>query len=450
MPQDDRPSLSERLLNLLQSRPVTAADRQAVALHLLDWQGCAIAGAQTGAGRRLATLAGGAPLALAGQGNPAAAFALGGLGSLLEMDDVHRAAILHPGPVVMAAALAICATEAQRARLPDAILRGYEAMIRLGAAVGPGHYAQFHNTGTCGGIGAAVAAAHLLGLDRDATVWAIGHAMSTAGGLWQCRNEPGETKHLHVAEATRRGVQAALCAAAGLRGPRRILEGPQGFFAGMAREGRPEAMLDAPDAPWQLHETSFKPWPACRHAHPAIDAALLLRDRLGAALPDRITITSYGDAVLFCDKPAPASPAEARFSLQHAVAVALRDGPPQLAAFDPPGLSDPGYAALRARTEVAEAQHFTAAYPAHFGAAVAIRTAAGEVLEAEVPDAWGDSENPMDSQAVIAKHAGLCAWAGLAPETVAGLRAAALACADGPAPAALTDTLRGLTLSTPT
>ena len=45
-----------------------------------------------------------------------------------------------------------------------------------------------------------------------------------------------------------------------------------------------------------LHQTSFKPWPACRHTHPTIDATLALRDmKLGR--PEHIVIETYADAV---------------------------------------------------------------------------------------------------------------------------------------------------------
>ncbi len=77
------------------------------------------------------------------------------------------------------------------------------------------------------------------------------------GGLWQCRHEPVATKHLHVAEAARRGVQAARYAGAGLAGPRTILEGVQGFFAAVARDGDAEAVVA--EGPWRVHEVSFKP-----------------------------------------------------------------------------------------------------------------------------------------------------------------------------------------------
>lgn len=409
-PAPDVP-LTGQLLAVMDHRP-SPGDRAAAALHLLDWLGCALAGAVTDTGRAMAR-AGGAtahPLAAGGRGVAEHAFALGGFGSLLEMDDVHRTAILHPGPVIWPAVLAT-ATPANAARAPEAALRGYEAMIRLGKSVGPGHYARFHNTATCGGLGSAVAAAWMLGLDPEPTQWAMAHALSTSGGLWECRNEPGATKHLHVAEAARRGVQAALAAAAGIAGPLRILEGVQGYYAGLAPGGRPDILLQP--GPWALLETSFKPWPACRHAHAAIDAALAFAGK-GLGPPTRIVIETYADAVLFCDRPAPTDPAAARFSLQHAVAVALADGPPTLAGFEAAALGRPEYAALRRICEVVEDPAMTAAYPAHFGARLRVTTHGGETV-VHIPDAWGDTENPMSAGAITAKFHMLAGAAGVDP-----------------------------------
>lgn len=438
----DAPTLTEHLAALVR-RPAAAEDLEAAALHLLDWLGCALAGAATAEGRALAEVAGGPPpFARAGRGGAEDAWVLGGLGSLLEMDDVHRAALLHPGPVVWAAAVALPPPGDGR-RLLAAGLAGYEAMVRLGQAVGPGHYALFHNTGTCGGFGAAAAAAALLDLPEAAAVSAFGHAGSLAAGLWQCRNEPGATKHLHVAEAARRGVVAARAAAAGLGGPRAILEGPQGVFAALAPGGEPALVTAAPEAPWALHATSFKPWPACRHAHAAIDAALALRPGL-AGPPRRIRIETYADAVLFCDRPAPRDPAEARFSLQHAVAAALALGPPALDAFEAPALGRPDLAALRAACTVAADPAFTARYPGRFGARVTVEDAAGRSLTAEVPDAWGDPENPLAPADVAAKFHALAAAAGLSPATATAIEAAARALPQGAPAAALHAALHAL------
>jgi len=427
-------TLTERLVMLLR-RPVDPATRARAALHLLDWVGCAAAGAARPEGapfRARGASPGASRILSASDAAPSdAAFANGAFGNILEMDDVHRGAILHPGPVVWPAVLA---TAQARGSSPQAMLdagvRGYDAVIRLGRALGPAHYARFHNTATAGPLGSAAAVADLIGLDDGAFADALGNALSTAGGLWQCRHEAVLTKQWHTAQAARSGLDAAMLAACGLTGARRIVEGPQGFLAGLCPDGEPSHILEAPDGPWLINETSFKPWPACRHCHPAIDAALALRPAVGGRAIAGAEVATYADAVLFCDRPDPRTEAQAKFSLQHAVAAALADGPPPLAAFTADAAARPDLAALRARVSLHADARFTARYPAHFGAAVTLRLADGAVLSADMPDALGDPENPLSPEQVAAKAMALFAAAGLDASQAAALRDALLALPD--------------------
>ncbi|WP_349685430.1 MmgE/PrpD family protein [Brevundimonas aurifodinae] len=429
-------SITERLVERL-GRPVSAGDRARARLHLLDWVGCAVAGAREADVARVAALAeteGQGPCRIVGGGRvgpQAAAFANGPAGAILEMDDVDRRALLHPGPVVMPAALALVqhldVTDGEV--LLDAVVRGYEAMIRIGRAAGPSHYRFFHPTGTIGGFGAAAAGASLMRLDGERTAWALGLAGQQGAGLWRARHEPGSVKALHDGRAAANGVAAALLARDGFRGPLRVLEGEQGLFPAMAPDADPEAVL-APADGWLIHEVSFKPHAACRHAHPTIDAALALRARLlpfsahpresGDPVLRTIRVETYRDSVLFCDKPSPTTVPEAKFSLQHSVAVALIHGDAGLARFEPAALTDPGVAALRARVSVAVADDLTAAYPARFGARL-IATAGGVEHRIEALDALGDPENPLSPDAVRDKARALMAWGGMTPDAAEAL-----------------------------
>lgn len=384
------PSLTERLAARL-SRPVDAAARARARLHLLDWLGC-VWGA---AGTPLAAVAGTDP-------GPLTRAAL--RGNLLEMDDVDRLGRLHPGPVIWPAALSAARERgAGFGHLLDAGVAGYEAMIAVGRMLDDWHYAHWHPTATAGAPGAAAAASRLFRLDAGATAAAMGNALSVAGGLWRMRHEPVMTKAMHAAHAALMGLWQARLAARGFTGPRLILEGEQGFFAGLTRA--PRAIV--PDAPgWALFEVSFKPHAACRHAHPAIDAALALRERGVPA--EAIEVRAYADAVAFCDRPEPRTPAEAKFSLQHAVAVAMVRGAAGLRDFTEEAINDPAVAAVRAGVGVVEDPALTARYPAHFGAVV---TAAGET-EARA-DALGDPEAPMTDDAVAAKARELLAHGGM-------------------------------------
>ena len=428
-------ALAERIV-----RPVPQAVRERAARHLLDWLACAFAGAATEPGRAVAGAVldeGGAfsdnlaeVIGTVGNGEGragtrGAVLYNGCLGNIYEMDDVHRTAILHPGPVVIPAALG--AWE-DAAGLLDGIVRGYEAMIRVGRAVGPAHYARFHNTATCGPFGAAAAAASVMGLDLERMVWALANAGSTAGGLWQMRHEAVPTKHLHAGRAAADGFDAARLASQGFAGPASLLEGPQGFFAGLCPDGDP-GLVTAGGEGWLIEEVSFKPWPACRHAHPAIDAALALRGEVAPGAIERVEVFGYADALRFCDRPAPATTPEARFSLQHAVAVTLARGAPDLSAFEPEAIRDEGLARLRARVTVTEDAGLTARFPERYGARIVVR-AGGREHTAEVRDALGDPDLPLTDDQLFAKVAMLMRAGGAAEGWIGAICRATLRLAD--------------------
>lgn len=420
--------------------PVGAAERGRAALLVVDWLGCALGALGTPLARQLADVVDGDP------GGPATALGVGGrtpesalllnaaLGNVLEMDDVHRTAILHPGPVVIPVALAAAeAMEADAAGFLDAVVRGYEATIRVGRALGTGHYRYWHPTSTAGAFGAAAAAASVLGLDADAVADALGTAGSRTGGLWQMRHEPVPTKSIHNAEAARSGWLAARLAAAGLRGPWQVLEGAQGLFAATAPGADPAAVV-ADDAGWLVHDTSLKPWPACRHAHPAIDAML---DALAAAAaldPDRILrieVATYADALRFCDRLHPQTTLEAKFSLQHALAAIACLGRPRLEHYEPAAFGLARVRALRERVVVREDPGCSARFPAHYGARVEVVLEDGHRLSASRMDAWGDPECAMDAHAVDAKALALAAWGGVDADMATELFGAARGLAGG-------------------
>jgi len=379
-------TLIERLAKHLQ-HPIDAAACERARLHLLDWLAC-VAGARHSP---VAEVLRRADLDLLRRA--------GWLGGVLEMDDVHRGALLHPGPVVWPAVLAAASENAEKSlsRVIEGAVRGYEAMIAIGATFDARHYAHYHNTATAGPFGAAAAAGSVLGLDPKQLTAALSNGGSTTGGLWQMRHEAGMTKPWHLAVAGNNGFFAACMARAGLTGTPSLLEGPQGLFAATCDSPAPLALGEE----WRIHEVSFKPWAACRHAHPAIDCALELRTR--GQLTPPFKVETYRDAIVFCDRPDPLNEAEAKFSLQHAVAViaAGREARPE--DFTSRAIAE--LAALRAQVSVCEAPEITARYPAHFGA---------RVNDFELADTRGDPERPVDAAAIGAKLTMLAQWGGLA------------------------------------
>ena len=420
------------------------------AWHVLDWLGCAAHGATSAQGqafaRWLALQAEGPHPTLAGRHADAAAAAAyhGALGSALEMDDVHRSAILHPGPVVIPAALAACGPHSTGAQLLGGVLAGYEAMVRMGRALGPSHYRLWHTTSTAGCFGAAAAAAAVLGLDEQHTAQALALAGTRAGGLWQVRHEVSLGKAWHMAGAARDGLAAAQLARAGLTGPLGVLEGPSGWLAatapegdaglidvgldGAARVGSPDGAVVTSGRPW-LADVSFKPWPACRHAHPAMDALRSAAQgrELTPNIIDHIEVQTYADALRFCDSPHPTDPAQARFSIQHALAAWVTWGAPQLAHYAPEALGDAVVGALRDRVSLHEDAAIQARYPDHYGARVIIHWRDGSSAEANVTDTLGDPARPMSDQALRDKARMLMREAGWAEDRIQAAQSACLA-----------------------
>ena len=374
-------SLTQRLAKHL-LRPVDDHMRARARLHLLDWVGCVI-------GARGSDVHACFP-----EHDPDSAAKAAFLGNVLEMDDVHRTARLHPGPVIWPTVLFGDADD--MAELLDAGVRGYEAMIAIGATLDAHHYAHFHPTATAGLFGAAAGAASLLECSADEMAMALGLAGSVSGGLWQTRHEGPMAKQWHVMHAMMSGGAAAYYARLGMTAPARILEGPQGLYAATCRTPAPLNLTDE----WRLAEVSFKPWAACRHAHPVIDCALELM--AAGRLKPPFEVETYADALTFCDRPNPRSEGEAKFSLQHAVAV-IADG----RGAGPEDFTPAAIAALtdlRAQVKVAENPAITARYPAHFGA---------RVNGLELVDTRGDPERPLDQEGLFAKLHGLFKWGGL-------------------------------------
>lgn len=396
--------------------------RERVAPHVLDWLGTAAYGAASAVGQPmaqwLALQAAGAVPTLAGRAADAAAAATyhGMLGSVLEMDDVHRSSVLHPAPVVVPAAWAACAETTDAATLLAAVTAGYEAMIRVGRTLGATHYRFWHPTATVGAFGAAAAAAVGLGLEPQRVAQAMALAGTQAGGLWQVRHESGTGKLWHMASAARAGLAAAQAAACGLTGPLAVLEGPSGWLAATAPDAD-LALLNAPrDTPW-IDDVSFKPWPACRHAHPAMDALrhLLQAQPVAPAEVARLDVFGYADARRFCERRHPHTASEARFSIPHALAAWLNCGWPQLEHYEDDALADPRIQALRERVVLHDDAEFQARYPTHYGARIELTCHDGRRLFAEVRDTLGDPAVPLDRSALEAKALELMQAAGWSP-----------------------------------
>jgi 2-methylcitrate dehydratase PrpD len=388
---------------------------------LLDWLGSVLAGARTDPGKMLLAYGDDEPQGIAavigGKGARSAeiaAFVNGALSHIVEMDDVDRGSVLHPGAVVVPAALAVAEVRSKSGReLLSAIVAGYEVAIRIGEAVGKKHYFYFHNTSTCGVFGAAAAASWLLGLDEERIVWALGNAGTQSSGLWEFNAEGAMSKHLHAGRAAANGVLAALLAERGFTGPSRILEGERGFFRATAPDADPGRVVTGlGSGKLKIHGVSLKPHASCRHTHAAIDCALALRSRVGTEPIEAIEVDTYEATLSLCDRPRPATPYEAKFSLQFCVASALLRGEAGLGAFGEDSIHDSRVRELTSKVHPRIEPSIEVRYPREWPAKVRVRLANGTTLEAETSHPKGDPELPLSSTEIESKFRALAAHGG--------------------------------------
>ena len=340
------------------------------------------------------------------------AFVHGAYIHALDYDDSHRGSKTHPGASVVPAVLA--ATRTEDVDLSDAVaglVAGYEVVMRLGSAVGVAEHRRqgWHATSTCGTVGAAAAVARALRLDPAHTASALGNATTQAAGLWAFSTDGTMNKKFHPGHAARAGLGAALLARAGVTGSSVGLEAADGGFFAAFAPVRPaavwEAVIDAVGEPFLLPEVAVKPYPCCRTAHSAIDAARRVREAAGCNIEDiaEVAVSTYRIGVDQCGFHDPVNETQAAFSTPYVVACALRDGWVGPEHFTEASVQDPGLRELHRRVAVEVDEVLDSRFPTVWAARVTVRLRSGQTFNAEVDVALGDPLVPMSTEQINAK-----------------------------------------------
>lgn len=284
----------------------------------------------------------------------AAAWVNGTMGHVYDFDDVHTAAGIHPGIIVVPPALA--AGEMNRTpgrRLIAAMAAGYEVAGRVGLATQLTHYEPgWHSTGTVGTLGAAATAANVLRLDPAQASHALGAAASHAAGL---RVSFGSMmKPLHAGNASANGLQSACLAALGFTGPVEGLEGSRGFLEVACGAVDQPGMLAGLGRDYCFLRKGYKLYSCGGVVHPALDAALELRARLGQTCDHirEVHAVVHPQVLEQMRVREPRTGMQSKFSPFHAIAVTLLDGAALPAQFTDARAAAADAVALRQRVQV--------------------------------------------------------------------------------------------------
>ena len=336
----------------------------------------------------------------------AAALINGAAAHTVEVDDIYRDGIYHPGAPTIPAALALAqANGVSGERFLRAVVVGYEISTRIGAAMGRAHYKYWHNTGTIGVFGACAAAAEILQLDAKRFAHALATVTTFAAGLQQAFRHESMSKPLHAGHAAEAGVTAALAAREGVTGSLDVIEGDAGFGKAMGDGPDWSTVFSSLGKDFNICRMTFKNHTCCGHTFAAIDGALALKAKMGVAANDieRVNVGTYKAALEVAGYEEPKSAAEGRFSLKYVVATALTHGSVRLAAFEPTRLEDESTKALMKKISVAVDPELDAGFPKKRAARVQI-VAGGKSAQHLQPTRIGDPEAPLSDGQLEEKY----------------------------------------------
>jgi 2-methylcitrate dehydratase PrpD len=340
---------------------------------------------------------------------PQAALVNGTAAHAFELDDFggcgHSGAVVTPVVLALGGARKISGREGLMA-----LLAGYDLAARVLEGAGgyrPHNDLGWHSTGTCGSFGAAAAAARVLALAPPAFADALGIAGTFTGGIWAFLADGAMTKRFHPGKAAENGLSAALLAAAGMTGPRQVLEAQWGGFFSTysAAIATPAATLDGLGKEFRIDRSGMKPYACCRGLHAGIDALqqILAETQSDSRSIARIVVHGNAQFCLQFDRLEPTNLLDAQFSMQYALAVAAVSGRATLDQFDPPRTDDAEIRRLMAATTLLDDRVIAAGdYPA-----IEVVFTDGRRLERHVRFAKGAPQNPLSDKELAEKVAAL-------------------------------------------
>ncbi len=368
---------------------------------IFDEIACAYFGRRSLAGdlaARYAAQAGGAPEARiyatgARVSAPNAALANGAAGHGEEVDGAHVVGG-HPGASIVHAAVAMA--ERQRctgAELVNAVALGYDVGVRVVEACG-GLFAVKNRFGLNSdflyGIGCAVAASRVLGLDATRICHAMALSTFSSNALVAFYAEQRHiSKSLCNGQFAAAGVSAALMSGVGLEGHEDILGASYGVLHAWGAEGQRDVIVRGLGESFEVMRANFKFLNAGYPIHAPTEAALTLVAQHGIRIDDieSVTVGMPTLSLKVVD-----SRAMHNICVQDMLSAALVRGGLKLRESPfPEVLSDPAFARLRPRISVSGHADLDRDQPAGRGAIVTITTTAGAKMTKRVEHPKGHS-----------------------------------------------------------
>ncbi len=321
-----------------------------------------------------------------------AAFINGVSSHIFDYDDTHLKTIIHPAGPVASAILALAEMQPVSGKeFLNALVLGVETECRIGNAVYPNHYdVGWHITGTAGVFGSAAAVGKLLNLNEQQMVWALGLAASQPVGL---RESFGSmNKSFNPGRAASSGIFAAMLASKNFTSSDAMIEAKRGWANTISTKQDYNEILGDLGKRYEAALNTYKPFACGIVMHPAIDAAIQLRNenKLTADQIDHIDLKVHPLVLELTGKKTPREGLEGKFSIYHAVAVALVEGAGGEKQFSDRAVTDPTIVALRSKVIPVITPGID---PAQVDMTVVLKD--GRQLHRHIEHAIGSVEKPM-------------------------------------------------------
>jgi 2-methylcitrate dehydratase PrpD len=256
-------------------------------------------------------------------------------------------------------------------------------------------------SGIAAGIGAAAAAAKVLGLDAQRITGAIGIAALQASGFRVAHGTMSAT--LIFGHAAQSGLRAALLAQQGLGAAASSLEGKYGYASLFASRPHLPYLVDDLGSRFEVESLAYKPYPCGVVMHPAVDAALMWHRAHGRALESvqGVSLRAHPSALALGFRRHPANVLEAKVSAFHWIAAALARGRASIDEGQQAAIDDVAITRLRELVEV----HSDATLTAE-SAVLTVRLADGLQQTFSVDHCKGSVANPMSDADLAEKFIG--------------------------------------------
>lgn len=291
-------------------------------------------------------------------------------------------------------------TNAGGPALLAAVVAGYEVSTRIGAS----EWRPAYHTGNWSGFGAATAAARLRGLSAEQLTHALAitayHGPRIAD--LTLSSDMGANVKESIPWSVVTGLNAADLAAQGFTGCRDALDIDERF-----EPVRAAANLGGG---FQIMNTYFKRYSACRWIHAAVEALLRVMTEHGVAAEDMDTVhvETFLQAASLDNLADPPSPESAQYSLPYCLGIAATKGDNALLPMAADDLHDPAAVAFANKVTVTCHDTLAADFPETVPARVIVGTQSGN-FEAQVDLPWGEPNGPTRRADLVAKFQALAA-----------------------------------------